>query len=45
MHVKEMSRVLGLLLHLWCQEIFKKIGDSCGGFIVMDFGIACLSHL
>lgn len=29
-------RVTGLPLHLWCWELFKKLGDSCGGFFAMD---------
>ena len=29
-------RVVGLPLHLWSHEVFKKIGDGCGGFITMD---------
>ena len=28
--------VLGLPLHLWSCEVFKKIGDGCGGFITED---------
>ena len=29
-------RVVGMPLHLWRQEILKKIGDSYGGFVVVD---------
>ena len=29
-------RVVGLPLHLWNHEVFKLIGDGCGGFIVVD---------
>ena len=29
-------RVLGLPLHLWTEDILKKLGDRCGGFVVMD---------
>ena len=29
-------RVVGLPLHLWNREVFKLIGDGCGGFIAMD---------
>ena len=29
-------RVVGLPLHLWTEEILEKIGDSCGGFVVLD---------
>ena len=26
-------RVVGLPLHLWSREVFKRIGDVCGAFI------------
>lgn len=43
---KEVSvRVLGLPLHLWSRELLKKIGDCCGGFIVVDEDTTFLSHL
>ena len=29
-------RVLGLPLHLWSEEILKKIGNGCGGYVAMD---------
>ena len=29
-------RVVGLPLHLWSREVFKLIGDGCGGLIAMD---------
>ena len=29
-------RMMGLPLHFWSKKIFKKIGDCCGGFIVVD---------
>ena len=29
-------RVVGLPLHLWNREVFKLIGDGCGGFITVD---------
>ena len=29
-------RVVGLPLHLWTEEILKKVGDSYGGFVVLD---------
>ena len=29
-------RVVGLPLHLWSPEIFKRIGDGCGGFVALD---------
>ena len=38
-------RVLGLALHLWGQEVFKKLRDRCEGFVAVDEDIALLSHL
>ncbi|RVW88462.1 putative ribonuclease H protein [Vitis vinifera] len=29
-------RVIGLPLHLWSTEVFKRIGDGCGGFVAAD---------
>ena len=29
-------RVVGLSLHMWSKEVFKKIAHGCGGFIVVD---------
>ena len=29
-------RVLGLPLHLWTEEILKKVGNGCGGYVTMD---------
>ena len=29
-------RVVGLPLHCWSGEMFKRIGDCCGGFIEVD---------
>ena len=29
-------RVVGLSLHLWSPELFKLIGDDCGGLIVVN---------
>ena len=26
----------GLPLHLWSREVFKRIGETCGGFIAID---------
>ncbi|RVW97163.1 hypothetical protein CK203_030079 [Vitis vinifera] len=44
--VKEVwVRVMGLPLHLWNREVFKKIGDSCGGFIAMDESTGALKEL
>ena len=29
-------RVVGLPLHLWTEEILKKVGNGCGGFVALD---------
>ena len=29
-------RVVGLPLHLWTEEIMKKVGNGCGGFVALD---------
>ena len=45
-HVKEVwVRVVGLPLHLWSREVFKRIGESYGGFIVVDEENTFLSQL
>ena len=45
-HAKEVwVRVLRLPLHLWCWEIFRKIGDCCGGFVPVDEGTVSCLHL
>lgn len=38
-------RVLGLPLHLWSREVFRKIGFCCGGFIAVDEDTACMANL
>ncbi|KAJ9685001.1 hypothetical protein PVL29_017147 [Vitis rotundifolia] len=38
-------RVVGPPLHLWSREVFKLIGDSCGGFIAMDENTDSMSEL
>ncbi|RVX14304.1 hypothetical protein CK203_017277 [Vitis vinifera] len=38
-------RVLGLPLHLWNREVFKLIGDGCGGFIVVDDKMDSMTEL
>ena len=39
-------RVVGLPhLHLWSLEVFKRIGDGCGGFVAMDEDTRSLSKL
>ena len=29
-------RVVGLPLHFWSREVFKNIGECCGGFVAVD---------
>ena len=36
-------RVVGLSLHLWSLEVFKRIGDGCGGFVAVDEDTGSLS--
>lgn len=38
-------RVVGLPLHLWSFEVFKNIGDGCGGFLAVDEGTRSMSEL
>ncbi|RVW48978.1 hypothetical protein CK203_081002 [Vitis vinifera] len=38
-------RVVGLPLHFWSLEVFKSIGDGCGGFIAVDEGTKSMSEL
>ena len=38
-------RVMGLLLYLWSWEVFKKIGDYCGGFVAVDESIVAFKEL
>ena len=38
-------RVVGLPVHLWTQEMLKKLGDECGGFVVVDEDTAFKSKL
>ena len=38
-------RVVGLLLHFWSWEVFRKIGDCCGGFVAVDENIAAFKEL
>ena len=45
-HAKEVwVRVVGLPLHLWSREVFKRIGDCCGGFVAVDEETALFSQL
>ena len=38
-------RVVGLPLHLWSREVFKSIGDGCGGFIAVDKNADSMAEL
>ena len=38
-------RVVGLSLHLWSPELFKLIGDDCGGFIAVDENTDSMAEL
>ena len=38
-------RVVGLPLHLCSREVFKRIGDGCGGFVIVNEDIDSLSEL
>ena len=38
-------RVMGLPLHLWNREVFKKIGDCYGGFVAVDESTVALKEL
>ena len=38
-------RVVGLPLHLWSCEVFKRIDDGCGGFVVVDEDTDSLTEL
>ena len=38
-------RVVGLPLHLWSCEVFKLIGDGCGGFIAVDENMDSMAEL
>ena len=42
---KTWVRVLGLPLHLWSREVFRKIGDGCRGFITEDEDTTGMSEL
>ena len=38
-------RVVGLPLHLWSREVFKLIGDGCGGLITVDEKMVSMANL
>lgn len=37
--------VVGLLAHLWCYDLFKKIGDVCGGLVDVNCNLADLGRV
>ena len=38
-------KVVKFPLHFWSHEVFKRIGDGCGGFVAVDEDIVSLSEL
>ena len=38
-------RVMGLPLHLWSREVFKKIGNCCEGFVAVDESTVAFKEL
>ena len=40
-----MRVVVGLPLHLWSHEVFKRIDDGCGGFVAVDEDTDSLTKL
>ena len=38
-------RVVGLSLHLWSHEVFKRIDNGCGGFVAVDEDTDSLTEL
>ena len=38
-------KVVGLPLHLWSRDVFKRIGESCGGFLAVDDETTYFSQL
>lgn len=38
-------RVVGLPLNFWNQEVFRKLGDSCGGLVAVDKDTTNFSQL
>ena len=43
--VETWVRAVGLPLHLWSLEVFKSIGDGCGGFVAVDEGTKSMSEM
>ena len=44
--VKEVwVKVVGMSLHFWSREVFRKIGECCGGFVVVDEDTAAFKEL
>ena len=45
-HAKEVwVRIVGLPLHFWSREVFKRIGESYGGFVAVDEETTFFSQL
>ena len=45
-HAKEVwVRIVGLPLHFWSREVFKRIKERCGGFVVVDEETTLFSQL
>ncbi|RVX12788.1 hypothetical protein CK203_009733 [Vitis vinifera] len=45
-HAKEVwVRIVGLPLHFWSREVFKRIRQSCGGFVAVDEETTLFSQL
>ena len=38
-------KVVEFPLHFWSHEVFKRIGDGCGGFVAVDEDIVSLFEL
>ena len=38
-------RIVGLPFHFWSREVFKRIGESCEGFVAVDEETTFFSQL
>ena len=38
-------RLIELPLYLWGKDFFKRVGDACGGFVVVDVDTTERRHL
>lgn len=38
-------KILGLPIHLWDLEVFREVGDFCGGFLHVDDETSQITHL